>query len=195
MLCHAFANCVVVTRAVEETKDAVAKVLVGVVEENLTIIAGAIKAIHWRKHIANIKLPAALEEVGNLVEQQLSMSTIDFHQLFAKATALAHQCDDAAEGTHHRRGEICRLDDGVDLARRLLDLDGIPCHLGHCKASGYLYQDLLLTFAIHHGTFEKVGAETKIGGRTMSNPRGQHRRQETRGAVDGVHAGLHLRRR
>jgi len=45
------------------------------------------------------------------------------------------------------------------------------------------------------GLSKKVGAKTKVGGRTMSNPRGQHRRQETRGAVDGVHAGLHLRRR
>src|SRR4029077_17023365 len=136
MLCHAFGNCVVVTRAVEETKDAVAKVLVGAVEENLTIIAGAIKAVHWRKHIANIKLPAALEEVGNFVEKKLSMWTIVFPQLFAKAGTLAHRCDDAADGTHHRRGEICRLDDRVDIARRLLDLDGIPSHPGECKASG-----------------------------------------------------------
>jgi hypothetical protein len=100
-------------------------VLVSAVEDNLTAIAGLVEAVHRGEHLTDVELPAALEEVCNLVEQQGGVAPVDLHLLRAKATTLGDRRHGAADGTHQRHCKFCRLNDGIDATLRLLDLNRI----------------------------------------------------------------------
>ena len=86
----AFGDRLVVTRAIQETQNAIAQMLVSTIEEDLTIIASMIEAIHRRKHGTKVELPAALKEIGDFVKEQLGVSPIDLGLLFAKTATLAN---------------------------------------------------------------------------------------------------------
>jgi hypothetical protein len=97
--------------------------LIGAVEKDAPSIAGAIEVIHRRMDGADVELPAALKEIGDLVEQQARVPPVDSHLLRAQAATLADGGDCCADRAHQRDGEVMNLDRRVDIARRLIDMN------------------------------------------------------------------------
>ena len=54
---HAFGDCCAVTRAIQETEDAIAQVLGSAVKNNLAAVAGLVEAVHRREHGTDVELP------------------------------------------------------------------------------------------------------------------------------------------
>ncbi len=94
---------------------------VGAVEDDLAIVARAIKTIHRREDRADIELPSALEKIGDLVEQQSGMTAVDFHLLIAEAAPRADRRDRGANGAHQRDRHVMDFDNRVDIARCLIN--------------------------------------------------------------------------
>ena len=146
---HLGRNGLAVARAVEETQDAVAQMRIGTVEDDLAAVAGRVEAVDRREHGADVELPAALEEVRDLVEEQRGVTPVDPDLLGADASALADERNRAADGTHQGRGKVRRLDDGVDGTWRLFDRDGARHRFGQAQSPRDVRQDLALPRAIH----------------------------------------------
>jgi hypothetical protein len=72
---------------------------------------------------ADVKLPAALKEISDLVEQEARVPPVDSHLLRAQAATLADGGDCCADRAHQRDGEVMNLDGRVDIARRLIDMN------------------------------------------------------------------------
>ena len=109
--------------AVEIAQYAVAQMLIGAIEENVSTVAGTVEIIHRRMDDADVELPAALKEISDLVEQQAGVPPIDRHALRAEAATLADRGDCCADRAHQRDGEVMDLDGRVDIARRLIDVN------------------------------------------------------------------------
>ena len=92
-------------------------------KSNPPAIARLVERIHGCVHSADVELPAALEEIGDLVEKQTGMPAIHVHALAAQTTALADRGDGLSDGSHQRDCEVVRLDHGVDVARRLHNMN------------------------------------------------------------------------
>ena len=148
MLRHAFGDGFMVTWAIQVAEDAVAQVLVGAVEDNLPVIAGMKETVHRHEHGAEVDLPAALEEVRDLVEQQRGMAAVHPHLLRAKAATLADQRHGAANSPHQGDCKIRRFDDGIDVTWRLLDLNRVRRQFGQSQPLRDFCQDLFLSLAI-----------------------------------------------
>ncbi len=138
-----------VVRAIQKTENAVAQMLISAVEDDLPVIAGAIEAVHRRVDCADVELPAALEEVGDLVEQQPGVPAIHFHPLTAEAAPLADRSDRGADGSHQRDCDVVRFHDQIDIAGRLLDLNRVGRGLRQSKPSRDRREDFFLSFGIH----------------------------------------------
>jgi hypothetical protein len=110
--------------------------LVRTVEEDLTIIARAVEAVNRREDGPEIELPAALEEICNLVEKKLGMPPVDVHLLGAKTSAFADRCYGASDRTQRSCREIRRLDNRVDVAGRLFHFDCARFGLSNTQPAG-----------------------------------------------------------
>ena len=95
-------------RAVQELQNTLAQVGVGTVEEDLAAVAGLVERVHGRVDGADVELPAALEEIGDLVEKQAGMAAINRHALAAEAAAW-YEASQADEGTVESPGHLTRL--------------------------------------------------------------------------------------
>ena len=88
------------------------------------------------------------------------MPSVDTYLLGAKTAAFADRSHGASDRPQRRRREIGRLDDGVDVTRRLFDYDGAGRWFGKPQPAGDLAQHLLLTFAVHCRPFDHNGSKT-----------------------------------
>ena len=109
--------------AIEEAQNPFAQMLIGAVEDDLAIVARAIEAVDRRMDGADVELPAALEEISDLVEQQPRMPAIHRHSLSAESTPFADRRYCGADGAHQRDGEVMDLDGRVYVAGRLIDMN------------------------------------------------------------------------
>ena len=146
---HAARDRGMVARAIQKAQDAVAQMLVRTVEEDLAVVARAVEAVDRREDGSEIELPAALKEICNLVEKQLDMPPVDTYPLGTKTATFADRSHGASERPQRRHREIGRLDDGVDVTRRLFDYDSVGLGFRKPQPAGDFAQYLLLTFAVH----------------------------------------------
>ena len=146
---HAASDRGMLARAIQKAQDTVAQMLICAVEEDLAVVARAVEAVDRREDGSEIELPAALKEKCSLVEKQLRMPSVDAYLLGAKTAAFADRSHGASDRPQRRRREIGRLDDGVDVARRLFDCDGAGLGFGKPQPAGDFAQYLLLTFVVH----------------------------------------------
>ncbi|MGA8292213.1 MAG: hypothetical protein WB820_06865 [Rhodoplanes sp.] len=142
-------NCVPVVRTIQKAENAIAQVLISAVEDDLPIVAGAVEAVNGRVDRADVELPTALEEIGNLVEQQSGVTAIHLHPLAAKAAPFADQCHDSADGAQRRDGKVVGLDDRVDIARGLLDMNCVRQPVRQSQSLGDCRENLPLSIGVH----------------------------------------------
>jgi hypothetical protein len=72
------------------------------------------------------------------------------HQVGPEAAALTDSRHRAADGAHQGGRKVGHLDDGIDVARALLDLDDAP-GVAEIQAARDLGEDLSLPWAEHAG--------------------------------------------
>jgi hypothetical protein len=82
------------------------------------------------------------------------MPPVDLHLLGTKTAAIADRRHGVSDRPQRRHREIGRLDDGVDVTRRLFDSDSVGLGFGKPQPAGDFAHNLLLTFAVHRLTFD-----------------------------------------